>query len=163
MCLYVSAYGTLTVRSLLDMVSHCLQEFNFTDPYLQVGYPFLWQIYLYQYLLRFGSGVHLNKRDCRCCTFDCVPTCTNTVEFNTDYKNELPCLHKGVVRRFFSFEVTVEIIEICIKMKNLSLLAFISFRVSQHIDSAANNDMLVVQLSSKDATSTLSHVVASCP
>lgn len=108
-------------------------------------------------------GVHLNKRDCRCCTFDCVPTCTNTVEFNTDYKNELPRLHKVVVRRFFSFEVTVEIIEICIKMKNLSLLAFISFRVSQHIDSAANNDMLVVQLSSKDATSTLSHVVASCP
>ncbi|XP_064615382.1 4'-phosphopantetheine phosphatase-like [Liolophura sinensis] len=29
------AYGTLTVRSLLDMVNHCLQEFNFTDPYLQ--------------------------------------------------------------------------------------------------------------------------------
>ncbi|XP_022246842.1 pantothenate kinase 4-like isoform X1 [Limulus polyphemus] len=29
------AYGSLTVRSLLDMREHCLNEFNFPDPYLQ--------------------------------------------------------------------------------------------------------------------------------
>lgn len=31
-----SAYGTLTVRSLLDTREHCLNEFNFPDPYSQV-------------------------------------------------------------------------------------------------------------------------------
>ncbi|CAK6440518.1 unnamed protein product [Pipistrellus nathusii] len=30
------AYGTLTVRSLLDTREHCLNEFNFPDPYSQV-------------------------------------------------------------------------------------------------------------------------------
>ncbi|XP_035206031.1 4'-phosphopantetheine phosphatase-like [Stegodyphus dumicola] len=29
------AYGSLTVRSLLDMREHCLNEFDFPDPYLQ--------------------------------------------------------------------------------------------------------------------------------
>ncbi|KAL4220369.1 Pantothenate kinase 4 [Mactra antiquata] len=29
------AYGSLNVRGLLDMRSHCLKEFNFTDPYSQ--------------------------------------------------------------------------------------------------------------------------------
>ena len=31
-----SAFGSLTVRSLLDMREHCLNEFDFPDPYLQV-------------------------------------------------------------------------------------------------------------------------------
>uniref|UniRef100_UPI002953F3FC 4'-phosphopantetheine phosphatase-like n=1 Tax=Panthera onca TaxID=9690 RepID=UPI002953F3FC len=31
-----SAYGTLTVRSLLDTREHCLNEFNFPDPYSKV-------------------------------------------------------------------------------------------------------------------------------
>uniref|UniRef100_A0A8D2F2I9 Damage-control phosphatase ARMT1-like metal-binding domain-containing protein n=1 Tax=Theropithecus gelada TaxID=9565 RepID=A0A8D2F2I9_THEGE len=30
------AYGTLTVRSLLDTREHCLNEFNFPDPYSKV-------------------------------------------------------------------------------------------------------------------------------
>ncbi|NWU34589.1 PANK4 kinase, partial [Hylia prasina] len=30
------AYGTLTVRSLLDTREHCLKEFNFPDPYSKV-------------------------------------------------------------------------------------------------------------------------------
>lgn len=32
-----SAYGTLTVRSLLDTREHCLNEFNFPDPYSKVS------------------------------------------------------------------------------------------------------------------------------
>lgn len=32
---FTSAYGNLTVRSLLDMREHCLNEFDFPDPYLQ--------------------------------------------------------------------------------------------------------------------------------
>ena len=28
------AYGSLTVRSLLDTIEHCLREFDFPDPYL---------------------------------------------------------------------------------------------------------------------------------
>lgn len=31
-----SAYGSLTVRSLLDTREHCLEEFHFVDPYSQV-------------------------------------------------------------------------------------------------------------------------------
>lgn len=31
-----SAFGSLTVRSLLDMREHCLNEVDFPDPYLQV-------------------------------------------------------------------------------------------------------------------------------
>lgn len=31
-----SAYGSLTVRSLLDTREHCLNEFNFPDPYSKV-------------------------------------------------------------------------------------------------------------------------------
>ena len=37
-----SAYGTLTVRSLLDTREHCLNEFNFPDPYSKVSAPFSW-------------------------------------------------------------------------------------------------------------------------
>ena len=33
-CVY-SAYGSLTVRSLLDTREHCLEEFHFVDPYAQ--------------------------------------------------------------------------------------------------------------------------------
>ncbi|XP_075577676.1 4'-phosphopantetheine phosphatase isoform X4 [Pelecanus crispus] len=33
------AYGTLTVRSLLDTREHCLNEFNFPDPYSKEGPP----------------------------------------------------------------------------------------------------------------------------
>ena len=42
-CLFYdfSAYGSLNVRGLLDMRSHCLKEFDFTDPYSQVNIPFL--------------------------------------------------------------------------------------------------------------------------
>ncbi|XP_043285272.1 4'-phosphopantetheine phosphatase [Venturia canescens] len=29
------AYGTLTVRTLLDTIEHCMKEFDFPDPYLQ--------------------------------------------------------------------------------------------------------------------------------
>jgi type II pantothenate kinase len=29
------AFGNLTVRSLLDMREHCLQEYDFHDPYLR--------------------------------------------------------------------------------------------------------------------------------
>lgn len=36
--LYCSAYGSLTVRSLLDTREHCLEEFHFVDPYSQVQY-----------------------------------------------------------------------------------------------------------------------------
>jgi len=36
--LYCSAYGSLTVRSLLDTREHCLEEFHFVDPYSQVEY-----------------------------------------------------------------------------------------------------------------------------
>lgn len=35
--LFPSAYGTLTVRSLLDTREHCLNEFNFPDPYSKVS------------------------------------------------------------------------------------------------------------------------------
>lgn len=35
----LSAYGSLTVRSLLDTREHCLNEFNFPDPYSKVGTP----------------------------------------------------------------------------------------------------------------------------
>ena len=35
-----SAYGTLTVRSLLDTREHCLNEFNFPDPYSKVSSAF---------------------------------------------------------------------------------------------------------------------------
>jgi len=35
------AYGTLTVRSLLDTREHCLNEFNFPDPYSKVSAAFL--------------------------------------------------------------------------------------------------------------------------
>ena len=38
----LSAYGTLTVRSLLDTREHCLNEFNFPDPYSKVSAPFSW-------------------------------------------------------------------------------------------------------------------------
>ncbi|PIO25287.1 hypothetical protein AB205_0149240, partial [Aquarana catesbeiana] len=31
------AYGSLTVRSLLDTREHCLNEFNFPDPYSKVS------------------------------------------------------------------------------------------------------------------------------
>ncbi|KTG47641.1 hypothetical protein cypCar_00010229 [Cyprinus carpio] len=30
------AYGSLTVRSLLDTREHCLNEFNFPDPYSKI-------------------------------------------------------------------------------------------------------------------------------
>ena len=33
---FPSAYGSLTVRSLLDTSSQCLAEFDFPDPYSQV-------------------------------------------------------------------------------------------------------------------------------
>lgn len=36
-----SAYGSLTVRSLLDTREHCLNEFNFPDPYSKVRLPAL--------------------------------------------------------------------------------------------------------------------------
>lgn len=36
-----SAYGTLTVRSLLDTREHCLNEFSFPDPYSKVS-PLAW-------------------------------------------------------------------------------------------------------------------------
>lgn len=40
LCLAVpSAYGTLTVRSLLDTREHCLNEFSFPDPYSKVSAP----------------------------------------------------------------------------------------------------------------------------
>ena len=43
-CVCFSAFGSLNVRGLLDMRSHCLQEFNFTDPYSQVSGRFiLWE------------------------------------------------------------------------------------------------------------------------
>lgn len=32
-----SAFGNLTVRSLLDTIEHCLKEFDFPDPYLAVS------------------------------------------------------------------------------------------------------------------------------
>lgn len=32
-----SAYGHLTVRSLLDTIEHCMKEFDFPDPYLAVS------------------------------------------------------------------------------------------------------------------------------
>lgn len=32
-----SAYGTLTVRVLLDTIEHCMKEFDFPDPYLHVS------------------------------------------------------------------------------------------------------------------------------
>lgn len=35
-CIFSSAYGSLTVRSLLDTSSQCLAEFDFPDPYSQV-------------------------------------------------------------------------------------------------------------------------------
>ena len=35
-----SAYGSLTVRSLLDTREHCLAEFHFVDPYSQVDSSF---------------------------------------------------------------------------------------------------------------------------
>ena len=35
--LLCSAYGSLTVRSLLDTREHCLEEFHFGDPYSQVN------------------------------------------------------------------------------------------------------------------------------
>lgn len=35
-----SAYGTLTVRSLLDTREHCLNEFSFPDPYSKVRAAF---------------------------------------------------------------------------------------------------------------------------
>lgn len=38
-----SAYGTLTVRSLLDTREHCLNEFNFPDPYSKVSATLLGQ------------------------------------------------------------------------------------------------------------------------
>ena len=37
MFLIHSAYGSLTVRSLLDTREHCMEEFHFADPYSQVG------------------------------------------------------------------------------------------------------------------------------
>ncbi|KAK0087884.1 hypothetical protein PV325_013873 [Microctonus aethiopoides] len=30
------AYGTLTVRTLLDTIEHCMKEFDFPDPYLEI-------------------------------------------------------------------------------------------------------------------------------
>lgn len=33
-----SAYGTLTVRVLLDTIEHCMKEFDFPDPYLFVSF-----------------------------------------------------------------------------------------------------------------------------
>lgn len=36
-----SAYGSLTVRSLLDTREHCLNEFNFPDPYSKVWHTLL--------------------------------------------------------------------------------------------------------------------------
>ena len=35
--LHFSAYGSLTVRSLLDTREHCMEEFHFVDPYSQVS------------------------------------------------------------------------------------------------------------------------------
>ena len=37
MIVICSAFGSLTVRSLLDMREHCLNEVDFPDPYLQVS------------------------------------------------------------------------------------------------------------------------------
>ena len=36
--IYCSAYGSLTVRTLLDTSSHCLLDYQFTDPYSQVRF-----------------------------------------------------------------------------------------------------------------------------
>jgi len=36
-CLFCSAYGNLSVRSLLDTIEHCMKEFDFPDPYLLVS------------------------------------------------------------------------------------------------------------------------------
>lgn len=35
---FFSAYGTLTVRTLLDTIEHCMKEFDFPDPYLLVSF-----------------------------------------------------------------------------------------------------------------------------
>lgn len=43
--LYHSAYGNLTVRSLLDTIEHLLREFDFPDPYILVT-----KIYIYIFL-----------------------------------------------------------------------------------------------------------------
>lgn len=36
-CSFCSAYGNLSVRSLLDTIEHCMKEFDFPDPYLLVS------------------------------------------------------------------------------------------------------------------------------
>lgn len=41
-----SAYGTLTVRVLLDTIEHCMKEFDFPDPYLFVSFR---KVYSYVY------------------------------------------------------------------------------------------------------------------
>jgi hypothetical protein len=35
--IHFSAYGNLSVRSLLDTIEHCMKEFDFPDPYLLVS------------------------------------------------------------------------------------------------------------------------------
>lgn len=60
-----SAYGSLTVRSLLDMREHCLTEFDFPDPYLQVSIViFLFEMLTYHCVIlekERKNIVHLEK------------------------------------------------------------------------------------------------------
>ena len=54
-----SAFGSLTVRSLLDMREHYLNEFDFPDPYLQVR--FYWAFY--------SKKKKIKKNKTRLCSF----------------------------------------------------------------------------------------------
>lgn len=55
--LFYSAYGNLSVRSLLDTIEHFMKEFDFPDPYIEVSSEF---VFVYGLLSSFHPLVVAN-------------------------------------------------------------------------------------------------------